>query len=89
MKKNRIAAQLYTLRDFLKTPEEIAKSLRKVKKIGYDAVQISGLGPIDTVELKKIIDGEGLVCCATHESGKTICEEPQKAIGNGVLIGCN
>ncbi len=88
MKKNRIAAQLYTLRDFLKTPEEIAKSLRKVKKIGYDAVQISGLGPIDTVELKKIIDGEGLVCCATHESGKTICEEPQKAIETLGILGC-
>ena len=72
MKKDRIAAQLYTLREFLKTPADIAESLKKVKKAGLDAVQISGMGPIDLDELNKILDGEGVVCCATHESGADI-----------------
>ena len=62
MRRKQIAAQLYTLREFLKTPEDIAISLKKVKKIGFDAVQVSGLGPIDAAELKKILDGEGLIC---------------------------
>ena len=47
-----IAAQLYTLRDYTKTPADIAQTLKKVKALGYDAVQLSALGPIDPVELK-------------------------------------
>ena len=43
-----IAAQLYTLREQCKTASDLASSLRKVRKIGYTSVQISGIGPIDT-----------------------------------------
>lgn len=78
MRKDRIAAQLYTLRDFLKTPSEIATSLRKVKQIGFDAVQVSGLGPIDTKELAGILDSEGLVCCASHDGGDQLFNETEK-----------
>lgn len=60
------AAQLYTLREFLKTPEDIAKSLKKVKQIGYNAVQVSAIGEIGDQELKDIADREGLAICATH-----------------------
>jgi len=62
----RLAAQLYTVREFLKTPEAIAESLRKIREIGYRAVQASGLGPIDAAEFKRLADREGLDICATH-----------------------
>ena len=88
MKRKQIAAQLYTLRDFLKTPKDIAKSLEKVKTIGFNAVQVSGLGPIDTAELRKMLDGEGLTCCATHESGQMIFDEPEKVVEKLNLLGC-
>ena len=77
MKRKIIAAQLYTLREFCKTPKDIAASMKKVKEIGFDVVQVSGIGPIEPQELKKILDGEGLLCCATHEPGKDIVEEPK------------
>ena len=63
---SQIAAQLYTLREFTKTPADIASTLKRVRKIGYEAVQCSALGKIDPKELKNILDGEGLTCCATH-----------------------
>lgn len=66
MAKSQIAAQLYTLREHMKTPADIAKSLKKVREIGYEAVQVSGIGPIDPEELKEILDKEGLTVCATH-----------------------
>ncbi len=88
MKKSQIAAQLYTLRDFLKTPEDIAKSLAKVRQIGYEAVQISGMGEISTSELNKILANEGLVNCATHESGKSIVEETDKVIARLQELNC-
>ena len=46
MKKDNIAAQLYTLREFLKTEEDISLSLKKVSEIGFKAVQVSGIGKI-------------------------------------------
>lgn len=66
MAQTTIAAQLYTVREFIKTPEQIAQSLAKVKEIGYGAVQLSALGPIETSHLKSILDQEGLAVAATH-----------------------
>lgn len=88
MKTNQVAAQLYTLRDFLKTPEDIATSLKKVRQIGYEAVQISGMAPISEEELIKILDGEGLTCCATHEPSNTILETPEKVVERLQALGC-
>ena len=65
-----LAAQLYTLREFTKTPKDIAETMKKVKQIGYDAVQISALGPIDPKELAAILDGEGLVSTKPMNSSK-------------------
>lgn len=88
MKIEQVAAQLYTLRDHLKTPEQIAKTLRQVRKMGYTAVQVSGTGPIDPGELKSILDGEGLVCCATHENAESILETPEAVAEKLSILGC-
>lgn len=61
-----IGAQMYTLRDHLKTPADMARTCRRVKQMGYDAIQVSAFGPIEVAELAKILDGEGLACAATH-----------------------
>ncbi len=88
MKTSQIAAQLYTLRDFLKTPKDIIASLRKVRSIGYQTVQVSGLGPIGEEELVKILKDEGLLCCATHEDGEMILNEPQRVVNKLRKLGC-
>lgn len=66
MNLNTIAAQMYTLREFTKTPEGLRESFRKVKEIGYKAVQVSGIGPIDPQLVKEYADESGLAICATH-----------------------
>jgi len=83
-----IAAQLYTLREFTKTPADIAKTLARVKKIGYDAVQSSALGPIDAKELAKILKDNGLTCVATHVGIDKLEKEPQKVIKEHQMWGC-
>ena len=65
-KKPVIAAQLYTLRDFLKTPADIVKTMARVKKIGYDTAQISGVGPIDPAELRTIMLDAGVTPIGAH-----------------------
>ncbi len=66
MKTSTIAAQMYTLRDFTQTPEGLRESFLKVKDIGYQAVQVSGIGPIDPKLVKQYADEAGLAICATH-----------------------
>lgn len=59
-KKPIIAAQLYTLREFLKTPLDMARTLKRVKQIGYDAAEISGFGPIAAADLRKLMLDAGV-----------------------------
>jgi sugar phosphate isomerase/epimerase len=84
-----IAAQLYTLRDFTKTPAEIAKTMQRLREIGYEAVQLSALGPIDPKELAKILQAEGLICSATHISQERMNNETAKVIEEHKLWNCS
>ncbi len=65
----RIALQLYSLRDYIKTEEDIKTTLAQVKQIGYDAVQLSGIGRFtqDKVDIFSSVCKElGLSIVATH-----------------------
>ena len=88
MATSQLAAQLYTVRNFTNTPAEIATTMKKVKQLGYDAVQCSALGAIDPHELKRIVDGEGLTICATHTDYDRMRDEPQAVIDEHNLWGC-
>src|SRR5438874_6455383 len=66
MPETMLGAQLYTLREFLKTPDDIARTLAQVAALGYRAVQLSALGPIETPRLKQLLDDHGLTVAATH-----------------------
>ena len=88
MKINQIAAQLYTVREYLKTPKDIAQSLGKIKDIGYQSIQVSGMGPIDENELIKMLQDMGLNCCATHEPSNDILDKPEKIIERLKKLNC-
>lgn len=61
-----IAAQLYTVRQFTQSAKELAQSLQKIREIGYQAVQVSGIGPIAPQDVKRIAEDQGLAICITH-----------------------
>ena len=63
-----LGAQLYTVREFMKTPDDMKTSLKKVADIGYRAVQLSGQGPIDPKTLAGMLRDNGLTVAATHMS---------------------
>lgn len=83
-----IAAQLYTLRDYLKTPDAIESTLKKVREIGYEAVQLSALGPIETNRLKEILDENGLTVCATHIGWDRLRNDVQGVIDEHRTLEC-
>ena len=88
MRIEQVGAQLYTVRDFMKEPAQMAQSLAKIRAIGYQAVQVSGTGPIDEAELVKMCQGEGLTICATHEPTTTILNEPARVAERLHKLGC-
>jgi len=88
MKIDQVALQLYTLREHLKTPSDIATSLKKVREIGYSSVQASGMGPIPEADFVQILKEEGLTLCATHESGPEILNETEKVIERLHKLDC-
>lgn len=83
-----IAAQLYTLRTFLKTTEDIKESLKKVRNIGYEAVQVSGVGPIEPAHLKRIADKLGINICVTHIPFDRIKNDTENVIREHQMWGC-
>ena len=65
-KEPQLTAQLYTLRDHLKEPKQVGRTLKRVRKIGYRNVQLSGIGPIDPLDLRKILDDAGVKAVGHH-----------------------
>ncbi len=88
MQIKQAAIQLYTLRNFCKTAEDYAQTLKRVRAIGYQAIQISAVGPIPPSELRSIAEGEGLTICATHEPAVKILDETDTVIERLQTLGC-
>ncbi|OPX24853.1 MAG: xylose isomerase [Planctomycetales bacterium 4484_123] len=83
-----IAAQMYTLRKFTQTPADIAKTLAKVRAMGYQAIQISAFGPIDPAELAGMLRGEGLAVASTHTPWNRFVDEMDEVIEEHRMWGC-
>lgn len=88
MGKSRIVAQMYTLREFTKTPEDIIQTLKKVKAMGYDAVQLSALGPIETPRLAQACQEIGLAVAATHEGYASIRDNMEATVAKHKALQC-
>lgn len=88
MNNKLIAAQLYTLRDYLTTPEGIESSLKKVKEIGFNAIQASGMGRIDPVLMRELALRLDLKICATHFPFDRIKNETQAVVNEHKTMDC-
>lgn len=88
MNLDQVAAQLYTVRDFCKNAADLAATARKVRAIGYTAVQVSGIGATPYAEVRGILAGEGLAVCATHEPAAMIRKEPERVVERLRELGC-
>lgn len=66
MKKDKIVVQLYILCEFLKIEEDIFYSFKKVSEIGFQVVQILGIGKIELKRLKEICDEFDFKVCVIY-----------------------
>jgi len=89
MDTSKIAAQLYTVRDFTKTAKDFEETLKKLKGIGYDAIQVSAIGPIDYKEVKQIADSFDMKICVTHSPFDRMKTDLQNLIDEHKHWGCD
>ena len=89
MSKCAIGAQLFTVRQFTKTIEDVARTFRKIADIGFKAVQISAFGPMDYKQVAKLIEDHGLVVGATHHGWDEFRSDLDNVIARNKAWGCN
>jgi sugar phosphate isomerase/epimerase len=64
---SKLALTLYTLRATCQDEGQLGATLEAVKDMGYQAIQLSGVGPIPPETVARLLKAHGLVCCGTHE----------------------
>ena len=89
MKIEQIAIQLYTLRDFTATPDDFAATMKRVREIGFPAVELAGTAGLTPAEAAKIVRDAGLQISSSHESTEMILEEPQQVVDRLGEFGIN
>ncbi|MDR3708033.1 MAG: sugar phosphate isomerase/epimerase [Capsulimonadaceae bacterium] len=93
---SKIAAQMYTVREFVKTEKDLAETLARLSKIGYKAVQLSAVAamngddPLVSPALaRKMLDDNGIKAIATHRSWDDLAKNTQKEIDFHHAVGCD
>lgn len=84
----RIGAQGYTIRDFIKTPEDLEASLKKLKDIGYQTIQLSGMGPIDPQVVRDLLEKYNIEAICTHRAPEEYLSHLDETIALHQTIGC-
>lgn len=89
MKKPTIGIQLYTLRDYIKTPEDFDSTLARLEKMGVTDVQISAIGDFAAETQAQILKKHSMKVCITHKSYDLITKESERLVSEHKTIGCD
>lgn len=86
MKKNRLALQLYSVRDNMQ--EDFYGTLKKVKELGYSGVEFAGLYGNDPLEVKKMCEELGLTALSAHVPLQDFIADMEGTIECYKKVGC-
>lgn len=75
----KLGVQLYTIRDYMNTPEEIRASFKRLKDMGYDEAQNAGC-KISYEEFAQIAKEEGIHIVGTHENYDRMINDFDEAV---------
>ncbi len=84
----KIGAQLYTIREHTQTPEDFDASMKKIREMGYQIVQLSGQGPLDPQFIRDTLDRYGLTAICSHRNKKEFLEDLEGLIRWHRITGC-
>ena len=81
-----VALQIYSVRDDL--DRDFVGTLRKVKEMGYDGVELPGLGKRGGKEVKTMLDDAGLSVMSSHVPFGAIAANPKNVFEEYRAAGC-
>lgn len=84
----KIGAQLFTLRTYTQTPEDLDYTLSQVAKMGYETVQVSAIGPMPPETVRALCDKHGLPIVLTHTDPLRILRDTEAVIREHDILGC-
>jgi len=62
----KLGGQLYTVRQYTQDLAGIEKTFQFCRDEGFETIQISGFGPVDPLELEKLVKKYEMDVCCTH-----------------------
>ncbi len=85
----KLGAQLYSVRQFTQNYEDLSLTFDKLKKIGYECVQLSGIGAeVTPTQIAELSKKYCLPIHSTHSPVKRIVEDTDALITEHKLYGC-
>jgi sugar phosphate isomerase/epimerase len=87
MNLSQVAAQIYTVRDYLSNSSAFAESMQRLKRIGYSAVELIPSDKINDKEMATICRDAGVAIAAAHVPGKTLLEDPKAIVEKLQTVG--
>ena len=83
-----LGAQLYSIRDFIQTPEDTRETFRKLKAMGYENVQLSGGGPLPAEFLRDLSQEFDLPIASAHDDKERLVNDIDALIREHEIMGC-
>jgi len=84
----KIGAQLYTVREFTKTLEDLDTTLGKIADIGYKVVQVSGTCAYEGEWMRDTLNKYGLTCAVTHSPADELINATEALVNKHNAFGC-
>ena len=81
-----VAVQVYSVRD--DAAADLRGTLEKIKKMGYDGVELAGLYDNDPADIKKMCDEIGLIPISAHVPYVDMVADPEGVLSAYATIGC-
>ena len=77
-----IGVQLYTVRDFMKTEEDIRETFKRLKNLGYDQAQPADIARsgISYEVFGELAKEAGIEIVGTHDDFDVMCNDFDKAL---------
>lgn len=81
-----VAVILYTVRD--EAAADLPGTLRQIKALGYDGVELCGFYGHTATEVKAMLDEVGLQAPSAHVNIMEMLADPDKTFADYALVGC-
>lgn len=85
----KLGAQLYTLRDYIKTYEDCEATFKYLNGIGINVIQISGIGPIPADKVAFLCEKYNMDVCVTHTSFDRMRTDLDTVMKEHKMLGCD